>query len=114
MNHVLYRMYGPVDEILYIGVTDDPPARFKGHRHIQRWWNQVCTIKLDRYMTREELEAAEREAIASEAPLYNFQQNPVRRFNVENCRAQGHTPRSKTRRCAKCDADAFSLQRRSA
>ena len=68
---VLYRMFDAQDNLLYVGITNNPPSRFSGHRNAQRWWGQVATIRLATYPSRDALRTAEREAIIAEEPLYN-------------------------------------------
>lgn len=106
--HVLYRMFDEDGVLLYVGITDDPVTRFRGHRGIKSWWNQVCTITLERYSSRQELEDAERVALAA-GTAHNVKHNPRARCNAETCAAQGHTPRSPVRRCAKCDEAAWAI-----
>ncbi|ABD58284.1 G-I-Y Y-I-G endonuclease [Mycobacterium phage Martik] len=71
MAHVLYRFYSATGQLLYVGITMNPPQRFKAHRDSKDWWSEVAGISIENYNTREELENAERRAIQVEHPLHN-------------------------------------------
>lgn len=71
MTHVLYRFYSATGQLLYVGITANPPMRFKAHRHTKDWWPEVVGITLERYATRGDLANAERRAIQVERPLHN-------------------------------------------
>ena len=72
MTHVLYRFYSATGQLLYVGITANPPTRFKAHRSTKEWWTQVVGITLENYSTREDLANAERRAIQVERPLHNI------------------------------------------
>lgn len=74
-RHTLYRFFDSTDVLLYVGITVDPSARFTKHRGDKPWWEQVDRIALERFDTRKEAEAAEREAIKAEQPLHNVVHN---------------------------------------
>lgn len=73
--HVLYRFYDRSDHLLYVGITNNPAARFKQHEHGKDWWDQVASITLERHESRQALMDAEREAIVAEQPAYNVVHN---------------------------------------
>lgn len=70
-THVLYRFYSATGQLLYIGITMNPPERFKSHRDSKEWWKLVSGITVENYLSREELAQAERRAIQVEHPLHN-------------------------------------------
>lgn len=70
--HVLYRFYSGTGQLLYVGITMNPPARFKQHRATKDWWREVSGITIEQYGSREELAAVERRAIQVEHPLHNI------------------------------------------
>ena len=74
-THVLYRFYDAEGALLYIGITNNPPARFRQHRGAKSWWDAVANIKLETFDSRRALEVAERGAIKSEKPKYNIAMN---------------------------------------
>ncbi|WP_197508013.1 GIY-YIG nuclease family protein, partial [Mycobacterium sp. 1245801.1] len=71
MRTALYRFYSRSDRLLYVGITGDPSARFSAHRHTQPWWEEVATIRIERFPTRDEAARAEVVAIQTERPKYN-------------------------------------------
>lgn len=70
--HVLYRFYSATGQLLYVGITMNPPQRFKSHRDTKEWWDMVSGITVESYSSRDELAAAERRAIKVEHPLHNI------------------------------------------
>lgn len=71
----LYRFYDVSDELLYVGITMNPPHRFRTHAHTKEWWTEVDHITLEQHDTRHEVMAAESEAIRTECPVYNIAMN---------------------------------------
>lgn len=71
MAHVLYRFYSATGQLLYVGITMNPPQRFKAHRDSKDWWPEVAGISIEHYASRTDLANAERRAIQVERPLHN-------------------------------------------
>ncbi|MER6477129.1 GIY-YIG nuclease family protein [Streptomyces filamentosus] len=67
----VYRLYDEHEALLYIGVTRNPPSRWKDHRKEMFWWREVTDKRLTWYSTHEEAWEAERHAIRTEGPRYN-------------------------------------------
>lgn len=67
----LYRLFGADDALLYVGISGSPGRRFEQHAASKAWWGRVATIRLEHHSTRAAAEAAERTAIAKEAPMFN-------------------------------------------
>ena len=67
----LYRFYDKRGRLLYVGITNSPPSRFRQHGRDKEWWQEVSDIKIEPHPSREEVLAAESEAIRTEAPYYN-------------------------------------------
>lgn len=74
-THVLYRFFDANDTLLYIGITNNPPARFRQHRGDKSWWDSVANIKIETRESRADLHLAERNAIVTESPKYNIAMN---------------------------------------
>lgn len=74
-SHILYRFYDAGDRLLYVGITNSPPARFRQHRGGKDWWDTVTAITLERFHSRADLAAEERVAILVERPRYNIVHN---------------------------------------
>ena len=73
--HVLYRFYSAENELLYVGITVNAPARFAQHRAEKPWWLSVARIELEQHPDRDTVLAAERAAIIAERPLHNVVHN---------------------------------------
>lgn len=70
-SQYLYRLFNHADELLYIGVTDNVFRRWKEHSKDKPWWYEVYKFTQETYPDRASVEAAERNAIKVEQPLYN-------------------------------------------
>lgn len=70
-THILYRFFNASGELLYIGVTQDPQARFKSHQYDKSWFSEVASSTMEHFSSRQELIAAELAAIRRESPKYN-------------------------------------------
>lgn len=68
----VYRLYDADGALLYVGITYDLGRRWTQHAKVQRWWDAVCTQKIEWHSCREDAEDAERTAIRTEAPKYNI------------------------------------------
>jgi len=62
----LYRHFNAAGSLLYVGIADDHHVRFKAHLRFADWKDQIATVKIERFTTREEAHAAEVVAIRSE------------------------------------------------
>lgn len=71
----LYRAYGPHDQLLYVGISGNWSERLHAHERTSEWMELAEWVKLERYSTREQVEKAEREAILTEAPVFNKMHN---------------------------------------
>lgn len=67
----VYRIRGEADELLYIGMTGDLRVRWDDHAAKQPWWDELRSMTVDWYDSREEADDAERAAIEAETPKYN-------------------------------------------
>lgn len=98
--HILYRFLGRTGQLLYVGVTNNPPQRFRQHLTDKEWWWEVGTILIEHFASREELLASEARAIRLEGPLYNIQGNH-NQGNLTFNLAFDLTP------CPACDKESF-------
>jgi predicted GIY-YIG superfamily endonuclease len=73
----LYRLYDAQDELLYIGVSGNPPARFRAHARRRHWWFQVHSHTLEWIEGRGAAIEAEKRAIRAEEPRWNREHMPV-------------------------------------
>ena len=81
-KHMLYKLSDISGRLLYIGITSRGPTRLVEHYRHKEWFPLVARIQLERYMTRGEVEAREREAIKSLEPIFNIQHNRRMRSGV--------------------------------
>lgn len=89
-THVLYRFFDAQGNLLYVGITNDPEQRFRGHQGDKSWYHHVATAKMEHFETRAELMAAEIAAIEGEKPKYNktYAVSPLQSVRVrENTQA---------------------------
>lgn len=76
--HALYRFYNATGQLLYVGITANPSARFKAHQSDKHWSIDICGITLEYYKSRGELLEAEARAIKIERPRHNVIHNHSR------------------------------------
>jgi predicted GIY-YIG superfamily endonuclease len=71
---LLYRFYDSEGRLLYVGITNDPHARWAAHarKNADSWWSKVCVAHTEWCSTRDDAERAEVAAIKREAPLHNI------------------------------------------
>lgn len=69
----LYRHYDATGQLLYVGISNDYARRTDEHAASKPWWSEVAETRVEHFPSRKDALAAERRAIASEAPLYNVQ-----------------------------------------
>lgn len=74
-QETLYRFFDSSGRLLYIGISNRWTDRLVQHRREKPWFDQVAQVTVHKYPSRQAVEQAEREAIASERPLYNVQHN---------------------------------------
>lgn len=69
---VLYRFFGADDQLLYVGITDQPGRRWDAHMRLQPWWPQVQRQTAEWHPSREAAIDAEIAAIRNEGPRHNL------------------------------------------
>lgn len=67
----VYRFYDAADRLLYVGLTLNLKQRLSAHRR-RAWWPEVTRQRIEWFEGRREAKAAERAALASEAPIHNI------------------------------------------
>ena len=73
----LYRLFDAADQLLYIGITYKPEARWKAHAATKSWWPNVARKSMEWHDTRPLAEAAEVAAIKAELPVHNVDDSPI-------------------------------------
>lgn len=71
----LYRFYDTDDRLLYVGISERGPERWRAHRKEKPWWTEVARTTTEHYDTRQAALDAERAAIITEQPAYNVVHN---------------------------------------
>lgn len=84
-NHILYKHHDESGHLIYVGITNDPVKRARGHKTSSEFWNLVTDggyTTYKRYESREALLAAEREEIEMWQPRFN------RHFNYSDVESE--------------------------
>lgn len=89
-DHYVYRCYDETDRLVYIGCARDVPTRFQLHHALVI--KHARKVTTERYDTKVEARAAEREAIKAEAPPLNKEHNPSRFQRVQGGRYEAVEP----------------------
>lgn len=87
----LYRLLAENGRLLYVGITNNPAARWKAHTSTKTWWQEVADTKLEWFPDRETAAIAEVKAINAERPLYNRQHSTLATHEAADS-AQWGTP----------------------
>jgi excinuclease UvrABC nuclease subunit len=72
MKTQLYRHFDAEKKLLYVGISLSTFARLSQHKDHSPWFEQVTTVEIEHFETREEAMAAERKAIKTENPQFNI------------------------------------------
>jgi predicted GIY-YIG superfamily endonuclease len=70
-NQTLYRFFNANNELLYVGITNNPFNRFSGHSKDKEWFKEITHSTMEHYPNRLAVDRAETMAIKSEKPKYN-------------------------------------------
>jgi hypothetical protein len=70
----LYRHYDAAGRLLYVGISNCFARRMQEH-FFSHWYDEIVRIAIERFPTYEAACEAERKAIRSEGPLYNYGNN---------------------------------------
>lgn len=68
----LYRMWGTIGGLLYVGITGNLIERWRRHAQKAPWWPEVDLITYETYPKEHLALAAERSAIRTERPAFNI------------------------------------------
>lgn len=75
----LYRLYSSVGDLLYIGIANNPEARWAAHAADKSWWPEVSRKEVEWHGSRRLAAEAEVAAIKSEPSRYNGTHSPWNR-----------------------------------
>lgn len=76
-HNVLYRAFDKDKKLLYIGISNSFYDRLRSHMAQSEWVEKADYITFEHFYSREEVEEAEKRAIAAELPQYNKQYHPM-------------------------------------
>jgi excisionase family DNA binding protein len=68
----LYRHYAQDGALLYVGISSQPTVRLEVHRSASPWFEQITTVKIEKFPNRKAALAAEHRAIRDEKPRHNL------------------------------------------
>ena len=71
----LYRHFDKAGKLLYVGISLSAIARLRAHRDSSDWYDEISTVSIEKFNTREEALEAEQRAIIEERPLRNVTHN---------------------------------------
>lgn len=74
-GQTLYCFYNRGGELLYVGVAENPFARWSRHAKDKPWFGEVSRFETEWFPDRDSVIAAERRAIKVESPKYNIIHN---------------------------------------
>ena len=69
----VYRAFGDDGSLLYVGRTNNLPARLRAHRREKPWWPSVNRWTVENFDNPESAAMHETVAIQTEAPKHNVQ-----------------------------------------
>ncbi len=72
MQTALYRHFDAAGRLLYVGISLSVLTRLSQHMAASSWADEIASMTVARFATRDEAHAAEREAIRTENPLHNL------------------------------------------
>jgi len=87
--NTLYRMFHN-DELLYVGISMSPIARWKQHQGDKDWFTEITHITVEHYETRLQVAIAESLAIEAEKPKYNKVMNKAYRYTDKRKSGKGN------------------------
>ena len=67
----VYRLYDEQERLLYVGISWNPFRRWAYHQSKTRWFVGTRYAEVEVYLSRRNSLAVEREAIATESPMWN-------------------------------------------
>lgn len=76
MKHYLYRHFNTEGRLLYVGISRDASKRLAQHRAHAPWFDEIATVDVTAFETREKAAEAERRAIQKERPVHNVFGSP--------------------------------------
>lgn len=80
MKTYLYRHYDKNNILLYVGISVSHLARLCQHRDKAVWFDEIATVTIQPFPSRQEALFAETDAIIGENPLHNKRRPKVEHY----------------------------------
>lgn len=74
----LYRHFDKDGKLLYVGVSLSTMKRLSQHKKASHWFNEITSVTIQKYKSRQEALDAERSAIIEENPIHNLKRPTVK------------------------------------
>lgn len=74
----LYRHFDKDGKLLYVGVSLSTMKRLSQHKKASHWFNEITSVTIQKYKSRQEALDAERSAIVEENPIHNLKRPTVK------------------------------------
>lgn len=74
-QNFVYQMFDSRGHTLYVGITNNLRNRLSAHYAEKPWIEEVATVKVERYETREASKQRESDLIREVGPVYNLAEN---------------------------------------
>lgn len=84
----LYRYFDGDDVLLYVGISVNAMVRLTKHRVNANWFDDIRTVKIEKFDDRFQALIAEANAIRNELPIYNIACN---RTSGNDCKSKGES-----------------------
>jgi hypothetical protein len=86
MNDItsLYRYYDSGGKLLYVGISVSAAGRMAQHYETAPWFENLASVKVEKYSNREAALLAEKNAIVTEKPMFNKIHNQGRHEQSSN------------------------------
>ena len=72
----LYRHFDANGVLLYVGISINAVNRLSQHKDVSSWFNDISSVTIEKFNTREEVLEAEKIAIRKENPIHNIKRMP--------------------------------------
>jgi predicted GIY-YIG superfamily endonuclease len=84
MGCYLYRHFAADGSLLYVGISLCAINRLSQHKEGSHWFDQIATVKIERFPDRKQALAAERAAIMRERPKHNLRPSAKQTDEIEH------------------------------
>lgn len=104
LDQFLYRHFDKDGILLYVGISISTLHRLSQHKRKSSWFHNISSVTIEKFDSRKEVLAAEKEAIQNGKPLYNFHNNKIdchiKKIKCSYCEVEFTPRRSWNRFCS--------------